>query len=461
MILPARIKSLGLMIGLLTIGLRSPSRACADTPAESPAPLPRLQAEATHQVLRLGLAECIQLALERQPAIAAARNGLASAESNQRAIESLRVPAWLVHQLPVRRHQASLSVQLQQAAVAQAERDAAHAVQRMYLAAMFAQAQLGAVDTTKTRLELIHKTAQNFLRQGVREIKEMDAKRIDVYLQLTRARREEAVRGIHLALCALQEAVGLGPDCCLEIPEVELPEIQVQLCCSEVIDLALSRRGEIVQARIGAEIFDLEVHAQAISHGVKKQTFAAFADIHSQPLPAGAQQPEYVPAGLGPQMPAYLAGHKEDRVERAQTLAARAHAVVEKTRNLAILEAQDAHMRCASAAQKMDSNRQARDAAISLATQFQQMDKADFTIKLPDVLTIMILEAEARARYNQNVFNELTALADLERVTDGGFCAALPLRIMQAAPAKRLPQETEQDLEAPSADQAKINVNRR
>ena len=50
------------------------------------------------------------------------------------------------------------------------------------------------------------------------------------------------------ALAALKEAIGLDPACCLQVPDERLPEPTLQICCAEVVNLALRQRAELVQA---------------------------------------------------------------------------------------------------------------------------------------------------------------------------------------------------------------------
>src|SRR5262245_3590578 len=53
----------------------------------------------------LTLADCVRLALQRQPRVAASRASLAAAEDGYRSLEALRVPELLVPELPTRRTQ--------------------------------------------------------------------------------------------------------------------------------------------------------------------------------------------------------------------------------------------------------------------------------------------------------------------------------------------------------------------
>src|SRR5206468_12565660 len=79
------------------------------------------QPEAAASTMTLNLHECLQLALQRQPRIAAQRASLAAAEDGRRALDAMRLAALIVPELPVRRCQAARGVTAALAAVDQAE----------------------------------------------------------------------------------------------------------------------------------------------------------------------------------------------------------------------------------------------------------------------------------------------------------------------------------------------------
>ena len=113
-----------------------------------------------------------------------------------------------------------------------------------------------------------------------------------------------------------------------------LPDVDVRPCKEDVIALALARRAELVRAGVFAEAACLEADAQGTTIHRKLETFAAGSDIHAVQIPQEVRNGEYRPGALAPEMPTLLAGTRPDRVKRAQSLHARAQAVVEVTRNL-------------------------------------------------------------------------------------------------------------------------------
>src|SRR5262245_49705749 len=93
---------------LAMVATLTPARAA---PGDETLPAPRpVEAAAPVPVVALTLDDCLRLAMQRQPALAAHRASLAAAEDGRRAIESLHIPAFLARELTPRRKQATLGV---------------------------------------------------------------------------------------------------------------------------------------------------------------------------------------------------------------------------------------------------------------------------------------------------------------------------------------------------------------
>jgi outer membrane protein TolC len=373
----------------------------------------------------LTLAESVRTALERQPRIAAERANLAAAEDNKRALDDLRLAALVEHDLPIRRRQAALGVTAAAGAVDVAERDTVYAVTRTYYTVLFAREQERLTRSVVDRLTALHETAEKMLKEGARDVTAAHVKQIGVYLRLARAKQLEAAAGEKRALAALKEAIGLGQECRLEVPPGGLPETDQRPCRDEILALALARRGDLAQAHLFAEVACLEVAAQGTSVLTRKETFAAAADIHASQVPQGAHDGEYRPGAVPPAMPTLLVGSRADRVQVARSYHARAGAVVETTRNLISLEAEDAFLRWEQASLQAPQAREAADVADRLAEDLSKDMAAGLRVRPDEVMTARVLAATARAQYNEVLYHAVLALADLERITAGGFCARL------------------------------------
>jgi outer membrane protein TolC len=375
--------------------------------------------------------------LQHQPRVAAARASLAAAQEVEHALAALQLPAFLAPELPSRRHQATLGVGAAAAAVDQAEREAVQAVTRTWFAVVYAREQLRVTTSVVERIDDVRKLAQERLDAGARDVAATDVKRALLYLRLAQDRQVEAEEGVERGLVALKEAIGLGGPCRLEPPADRLPRPQRQPVREEVVAAALARRGELVRAGAFVQIAHLEVGAQGTRCAPRMQTFAAGADIHASQVPQGASNTEYRPGGVPPEMSTMLAGSRPERVKQALSLQARAQAVAETTRNLIALEAEDAFVRWRQAHRQTERADEAARVGDELADQLRKDLTAGLRVKVEEVLNAQVAASQARGQRNEHLFREVVALADLERITAGGFCAGLAELPAPPAPADK------------------------
>src|SRR5262245_14207632 len=90
------------LIALLLLRTVANSANAQPGPAAPAAPSPAPPAEPP----ALSLADCLRIAAERQPTLAAARASLAAHEAAYRGVRDLNPPRFLAPDLPVRRQQA-------------------------------------------------------------------------------------------------------------------------------------------------------------------------------------------------------------------------------------------------------------------------------------------------------------------------------------------------------------------
>jgi outer membrane protein TolC len=398
------------------VGIAPPVVTCNAPAANAPAPA---------EPVTLGLADCLHLALQRQPAVAVQRAGLEVATDRERALDTLCVPKCLAPDLPVRRQQAAIGVTAAAACVDLAERDTVYAVTRTYFTVLYAREQERVARGVTERLSALNETAARMLKAGARNVTDADVDRTTIYLELAETRRLQAAKGVDRALAALKEAIGLGPGCCLEVPPGSLPEPELHLCRDDVIAWALARRSDLVKAGTFATLTALEVEAQAASWLPQRQTFAAGADIHSRQVPQEQHNTEYRPGTDPPEMPTILVGSRPERMKQAQSLSMRAAALVDKARGLIILEAEDAYKRWEEASEKVPHLRKAAEAGDRLADSLRKDFTSGQKVRPDEVVNAQVLTAQARSQLNEALYQQVLALADLERVTAGGFCASL------------------------------------
>jgi outer membrane protein TolC len=371
----------------------------------------------------LTLAACRQLALEEQPALKAYRASQAAAAAKARAVDDLRLAPLVAHDIPIRRKQSALGVQIAEARVVQAEQETIYAVTRNYLTVLYARQQEALVDRALENLRDLKDTVKQIVDDGLRkDVTARDLDRINVLVLLAEGKQEEAKAGSLRALAALREAIGLETDVPLALADNNVPYPQPEVKHDQVLELALSKRQELLQASLAAEVVCLEVKAQGKMHGPQGRTFAAAADLHADAVPQGSQNSEYRPGAVGVEMPTMLVGDKSARVEEAEALQARADAVVEKTRKLITLDAEDTFLRWQEWSRKASRFREAAEQAEKLSRNLRDDFKmAGTKVRLDDVITSGILATQIRVEGNEAQFKFLLVLAALERVTGGGL----------------------------------------
>ncbi len=211
---------------------------------------------------------------------------------------------------------------------------------------MFAREQQKSVAESRVRLNDLKDLIKSAAEKGRRDVyKDEQLALVDSFLSLVDGRSEEATTGEQRALAALREALGLGPDCPIEVVGNKLPDVQTKADRDVIVQLALSRRGEIIQAASAERVFCLEVDAQGRILFSPARTFASGGDIHAMPLGVATFDPDYRPGPLAPEMSVTLTGSRQSRQEQAGAYHERAEALTEKTRNLIGLEAVDAYLR--------------------------------------------------------------------------------------------------------------------
>lgn len=370
------------------------------------------------------LDDCIHMGLDRQPALKAARASLAAAETNQEAVLRIHNLAKIFSpDLPVRRQQSCLGVQIAQAGLMQAEWDTRYAITRNYYSVIYARQQEGVAANVVNKIDDAVKMTKKLVDAGVPEFKvtQIDIEMLTVNRAFVEARSMEAKIGSVKALAALREAIGLSKDDQFDVVAVPLPPLVHHVNKDEMISLALSQRGEIVQASNAAQIACLEVEAQSkIRHSIQTKTFAAASDIHAKPIPTAVANTEYRPGAEGPEMPVYLVGTREERMERARHMSDRFQAVVEKTQGLLTLEVEVAYLKWKEHAEKVKTLEPTPKMAAKIFELVKErFDKGQVTGE--EMLRAQTLEDQARLQYNEALYNHALGLAALERVTAGGY----------------------------------------
>ncbi len=373
-------------------------------------------------VVKRSLPELVNLGLERQPALAAARASLTAADSSVNGLNSLKFAGLFAKDMPLRKQQACLGVTIAAASLEQAEWETRYAVVRNYFSVIYAREQTKVVIRMKSKLEDALSKARDLIKVGDPDLKvtKLDEKLLDLNLKMLVTKEAEARNGVRKAFAALREALGVELDFPLDIQGDSLPPLAKDFNRDALVAMALGSRWEITQAASAYDVTALEVQAQGKIRGPNGRTFASGSDVHAKPIPQGIANGEYRPGAIGLEMPGSLAGRKDQRVERAQALSDRAAAVVDKTRNLVALEVDATYLKWLEAAEKVKGLEGAPKIATDITVDIRkEFDKG----KVPGeaILRAQAMEEQIAASYNEALYLHALALAALERVTAGGY----------------------------------------
>lgn len=409
--------------GFMLEGMPGATEAAYQDSKHSPAQMP-----APKTILTLNLDDAVTLAMEKQPAIAAAR---ASRNAAFTAREAAYAPFTILAgpQIATRRKQADLAVQISEANVQQVELETINAVTRSYISVLYAREQSGIAQDTLDVIKVTRNAAKTLVDKGSKEVTKTDLDRLDTYILIAETKLGEARTGVIRAKAALREAIGLDRCTEFEIGNEKLSHLHdafvdygnkknMKLSCKKAVCLAVDKRPELVQASLLAQITGLESRAQGWTLSPYARTFAATGDIHTRILPATVINGEYKPGPVGPEMPSFLAGSRTSRQQRANLFYERALTVSDKAENLVALEVEEACARLTEQINQVKMLLEATKKSKRLSEDAMKIYIED-QLSTEKLLAIQLLDAQTRAQLNEAYYKFGQALGLLQRATAG------------------------------------------
>jgi len=347
-----------------------------------------------------------------------------------------------------------LGVTIAQASIVQAEAETLHGISAAYLGILYADQQIRLTNVGDQGIRQRIKDLQTLVtdpmlgkqRRGV--VLKQHEDLIQSFLYTLEGRVQEAEQGKLRALAALREAMGVAPDCPVDVPQRDLPCPRLQPPpLAELIALAVARRGEMIQATVFAEVVCLEIDAQAQSHRPNMRTFASGSDIHAKLVPTGEPGGvNFRPAIVGPDMPSFLTGARDARVRQARDYYERAQATVAKARNLVTLEVEDLYRRWLEKAKKAEqlerAYKEAEKFSNSIKDQYRRVQREEYP-NLDEVINAGLITMRLQLEWKEAHYQALLALAALERATAGGFAVDFDAAPTCAGEGKEAPNNAE------------------
>lgn len=417
----------GVLLGTATLCLSLVNNTSSE--AQEKVPPPATLQSASSSELRLTLDDAINLAMDKQPSIRAARLSYDSSVVAKSVTDNPLIG--LIPEGRIRKKQAASGLNAAAANMQQVEMETKNAVNRTYLSYVYARDQLKlAVDAVET-LKATYKVAKQLLDSGdSKNVTNDDLDKLDIYVKIAESKVGEASVGMVRAKAALREAIGLEYNTKFEIDNGKLTRFydtaqeytksqKVRLCCDTAAEMAVRYRPELAQASILADVTCLEAKAQSvIMMHFYSRTFAASTDLHAKILPATVNNGEYKPGPVGPEMPTFLVGSRSQRTERARILYERALAVSEKARGLVALEAEEGCARLNRASESIELQKIAATKSTALYKNAEKFFRQD-QLKTDALLTAYGLDVKNKSDLNEAYYQFGMTLAYLQRATAG------------------------------------------
>jgi len=381
--------------------------------------------------MRYALTDALRIGHERHPSIHALRSSMEASQQKMKGLSEVQLMSLgLASDLKVRKQQLELGMQAAAAEMAQAQHDVTYAVIRCYYTVIYAREQnkvaKDLVDQLETYLEQVRKIV-NSKGGGIKGVNKDTEDKLVIVIGEAKNRMLDAESGVMRAKAALREAMGLAPDVEVDAADETLPDVKAEFDKKTIVGHALTRRGEIQLANIGAQVTQLEVVAQWSRRlSLQADTFASGGDIHSRQVPVASREPDYRPGAIPPEMPSKVAGHRNTRAAIVQKFYERSEKVAEQARNLVALEAEVGYAEYADATKKVAVSKEASVAGKSLTE--RQREAAGGNLTKEDILMNEVSAARSFGAYNLALYDQIIALANLERITAGGVRVNFPGR---------------------------------
>lgn len=391
----------------------------------SPAAMPSLA--------KLTLGQCISIGLERNPTLKAARAAIDAAHSSKQGLDDIgRLASLFSPDLPCRKLQACHGLTAVAAEMSAAEQEITYAVTRMYYTVVYAREQeqltkdlVDSLDAYLVQVKAIVNSKEG--GGGNKEINKNTEDRLVIARSEAIIKRNEAEAGVNQAFAALREAMGYAYNEPLDVADSKLPEIQAEVNRDTVIQFASTNRPEVILASVGADVARIEVMAQwKLCFRPRASTFASGSDIHSIAIAAGSRGDYYYPQPLSPRMPTQLVGNHATRANTARAYTEYADALVEKTKGLVTLEAQNSYEKFMEAHKNVSETKLAAKTGKELIERLREAQGTKLNEQM--ILTSEASYTLAVARYNKSLHDQILALANLERISAGGIKVAYPGR---------------------------------
>lgn len=427
-----------LAIALLTAAVAAAQQPKSTLPTPKPVPkLPELPppSEAPlgggQVVSRYTLGEALAIGLSKHPQLEAFRASMNASLSSAEGLGQVdRMAGFITPDIEFRKQQSDIGLKAALAEYEQGQHDVAYAIIRCYYTVVYAREQAKLARNLVEEIETAYDQAKRIVEGkglGVKGLNNITVTTIGTLLAGVRERLVMAETGVKSARAALREAMGVDPAYRVDAADETLPEITAKIDADTVIAHAVTRRGEVKLTQMGVDVTRLEACAQwSKRFNIRSTTYASGADIHARPVPLPEREPNYKPGAIGPSMPQTLVGKRETRTATANIYADRAKAAAEQARSLVAVEADLGFNRWEQAVRNIAIYKRGSEDARRMIEMQRQAAGAESNRR--EELQNEAAATQVYAKLNEALYENIIALANLERITAGGIRINFPGR---------------------------------
>lgn len=319
--------------------------------------------------------------------------------------------------------QSDLGIQAACSDVAKSKQQTIFNVTQAYLGMQLTFEMEQVVKDATGQFGAIARLVQGLLNEGDEFVTTIDLHRARAVLKLAESERVRIEQSRSIAQAALAESMGLDPNAEFDLISRRLPRIHGMVELPPLIDDAMRQRPELIKARLGVQISDLERKLAKAQYVPDLGAFGQFFTLDDGPgFLTNSNIPQWT-VGVTLGVPLTTGGRRSASVRRADFEQMQARQTEQLARNLITLEVKKVYLELLEAQKRLPASaeavREAHGAIEGYRIQLlgNQVTDENMPRYFQDLTTARLLLSQARAEYYQVMFLQALSLAKIRFVT--------------------------------------------
>jgi outer membrane protein TolC len=336
---------------------------------------------------------------------------------------SITQPLYAGGKIRLRNQQAGLGIQVAGADLEKSQQQTVFDVARAYYSILLTKELVRITEDTTGQFRAIERLTQSLIDKGDEFVTTADLARIRTLRLLAENQKVEFQRSYDLTYAALRQVMGLDFQAPLAIVDEELPFKRTTIALAEIVELAMTRRPELAKADIGVRNAVLQ---EKLAKAEFLPTVGLFGSLNTLTGRRSFPNPgndELWQLGVAGEMPLFTGGRNLAAVRQARYQLQQAQETQRLARDLITLEVQQAYLEYKEMDERIPLAEAAlRDARTTVDAYNKryagnQVADKDMPKFFEDLETANLLQAVAKAQYNQQLYAYNLALAKIRLVT--------------------------------------------